>query len=239
VERLGWARGAKIEAFELDRLGAKQIADVLVKLNAPVDILTQEPGLVAQLTEGEPILVRYYAEDLWSAGNEWARVTRGDLERLKPGFDSYFKRWFELQEKLWREEDSGVNRREVDAVLSVLAFSLGPLGETDLLALMEFIHGLRGVTAVARLMEPLRRWVFGSGKGEAGYVLTHPKIGDYLQRSGFAAVATRLRQGFADWGKVHCIALNRAGSRRNRHPLTAYSSYLDICSKPGQRPTSL
>jgi hypothetical protein len=73
---------------------------------------------------------------------------------------------------------------------------------------MERIHSLRGVTAVARLMEPLRRWVFGSGKGDAGYVLTHPKIGDYLQRSGFAAVATRLRQGFADWCKAHCIALN-------------------------------
>jgi hypothetical protein len=211
LERLRWDRGAKVEAFELERLDTTRIADIFVKLGAPVDVLTQDPGLVgrlAQLTEGEPILVRYYAEDLWSAGNKGARVTRGDLELLKPGFDSYFKRWFELQEKLWKEEGGAVDRREVDAVLSVLAFALGPLAETDLLVLMERIHGLIGVTAVARLMEPLRRWVFGSGKGDAGYVLTHPKIGDYLQRSSFAAVATRLRQGFADWGKAHCIALN-------------------------------
>ena len=211
LERLGWDRGVKVEAFELNRLTAAQIADVLVKLGGPVNVLTQEPGLVerlAQLTEGEPLLVRYYAEDLWGASSKEARVTRADPELLKPGFDSYFKRWFELQEKLWKEEGTGIDRREVDAVLSILAFALGPLGETDLLALVECIQGFKGLPAVDRMLEPLRRWVFGNGKGEAGYVLSHPKIGEYLQRSRFAATAARLRQGFADWGKAHCLALN-------------------------------
>jgi len=54
------------------------------------------------LTEGEPLLVRYYAEDLWQFIGKGARVTRADLDGLKPGFDSYFKRWFDLQEKLWQ-----------------------------------------------------------------------------------------------------------------------------------------
>src|SRR4029077_11416056 len=110
--------------------------------------------------------------------------------------------------KLWKEEGAGVDRREVDAVLSLLAFALGPLGEAGLLSVMERVHGLRGVTAADRLLEPLRRWVFGNGKGNAEYVLSHPRIGEYLQRSRFAAVAARLRQGFADWSKDHCIALN-------------------------------
>jgi hypothetical protein len=211
LKRLGWDRGVKFEAFELDRLGAKQIADVLFRLGAPIDVLMREPGLVerlAKLTEGEPLLVRYYAEDLWSESTKGARIGRADLELLKPGFDSYFKRWFELQEKLWKEEGGGVDLREVDAVLSLLAFALGPLGEADLLSVMERVHGLRGVTAVDRLLEPLRRWVFGNGKGDAEFVLSHPRIGEYLQRSRFAAVAARLWQGFADWSKEHCIALN-------------------------------
>jgi hypothetical protein len=72
---------------------------------------------------------------------------------------------------------------------------------------MECVHKSKGITAVDRLLEPLRRWVFGSGGG-VGYVLAHPKVGDYLQRSRFAAVATQLRHGFADWGSKHCIALN-------------------------------
>jgi hypothetical protein len=98
----------------------------------------------------------------------------------------------------------------VDAVLSVLAFALGPLGEADLLQLMRHIHDLKGVTAIDRLLDPLRRWVFGNGKGAAGYVLSHPKVGEYLQRSRFAAVAPQLRQGFAAWGKSHCVALNES-----------------------------
>ncbi len=211
LQRLGWDRGVKVEAFELNRLGAAQIADVFIKLGAPVDVLAQEPGLVerlAQLTEGEPLLVRYYAEDLWGASSTGARVTRADLEHLKPGFDSYFKRWFELQEKLWKEEESNVNRNEIDSILSVLAFALGPLGEDDLLALLALVCELRWVAAIDRLLEPLRRWVFGSGKGETGYVSSHPKIGEYLQRSRFAPVAARIRGVFSEWGKTHCIRLN-------------------------------
>ena len=76
-ERLGWDRGMKFDSFEPLRLGTKQIADVLFKLGAPVDVLTREPGLVerlAQLTEGEPLLVRYYAEDLWSERSKGAKV---------------------------------------------------------------------------------------------------------------------------------------------------------------------
>ncbi len=210
LERLGWDRGVKVETFEVDRLGATQIADVLVKL--PADVLVREPGLVerlAQLTEGEPLLVRYYAEDLWTASGKGARITRADLEHLKPGFDSYFKRWFDLQEKLWKEEGGHVDWNKVDAVLSVMAFALGPLSDADLVTLVERIHNLKGVIAVDRVLNPLRRWVFGGGQSDAGYVLSHPKIGDYLQRNRFVATATQLRQGFADWGKAHCIALNQ------------------------------
>jgi hypothetical protein len=211
LERLSWDRGVKVDAFELDQLSAPKIADVLIKLGAPVDVLTEEPGLVerlAELTEGEPLLVRYYADDLWNVSSKDARITRADLELLKPGFDSYFRRWFELQERLWKEEGDNVDRREVDAVLSVLAFALGPLGAADLLALMERIHGFKALTAVDRLLEPLRRWVFGSGQGDAGHVLTHPKIGEYLQRNRFAAVTMQLRKGIAEWGEVQCIELN-------------------------------
>jgi hypothetical protein len=211
LDRLGWDRSVKIDAFELDRLHAKQIADVLLKLGAPIDVFTRQPGLVerlAELTGGEPLLVRYYSEDLWSHSSKGARISPSDLDLLKPGFDSYFKRWFELQERLWKEEGDRFNLVQVDGVLSVLAFALGPLPQADLLPLMEYIHGVRGLVAVDRLLEPLRRWVFGSGQSNVGYVLTHPKVGEYLQRSRFATSATRIKQGFADWCKTHCIALN-------------------------------
>ena len=122
------------------------------------------------------------------------------MERLKPGFDGYFRRWFELQEKLWKDEGANVDARQIDAVLSVLAFALGPLSDADLLALVERIHNLKGVIAVDRLLDPLRRWVFGGGQGDAGYVLSHPKISDYLQRNRFVAASNKILLGYAEWG---------------------------------------
>jgi hypothetical protein len=211
LERLGWDRGVKVDTFELDRLGPKQIEDVLVKLGTPVDVLTRESRLVervAELTEGEPLLVRYYAEDLWSKSKIGVRIAPADLDEVRPGFNGYFRRWFELQEKLWKEEGGSVDRREVDAVLSVLAFALGPLGDADLLALMDRAHGFKGLTTVDRLLEPLRRWVFGSGKGNTAYVLAHPKIAEYLQKSRFFAVASSMRRLFAGRGMIKFIALN-------------------------------
>jgi len=89
LERLGWDRGVKVDTFELDPLRTSQISDVLIKLGAPVDVLTREPGLVerlTELTEGEPLLVRYYAEDLWSESSKGARISRADLDLLKRGF---------------------------------------------------------------------------------------------------------------------------------------------------------
>ena len=69
------------------------IADVLLKLGAPNHVLARERDIVerlCELTEGEPILVRYYAEDLWQLGQRRARITISDLEALKSGFGSYF-----------------------------------------------------------------------------------------------------------------------------------------------------
>ncbi len=43
LERLGWDRGMKVEAFELDRLGATQIADVLVKLARRLTFSRESP----------------------------------------------------------------------------------------------------------------------------------------------------------------------------------------------------
>ena len=118
LKRLGWDCGVKVESFELDRLKANGIADVLVNLGAPVDIVTREPDLIerlAVLTDGEPLLVRYYAEDLWQFIGKGARVTRPVLDQLQPGFSSYFEH-FDRQQELWREEKIGIDPQAVDRV---------------------------------------------------------------------------------------------------------------------------
>ena len=89
---------------------------------------------------------------------------------------------------------------------------------------MKRIHNLTALTAVDRLLEPLRRWVFGSGREGQGYVLSHPKVGEYLQRNRFTNLANELRQGFAEWGKAHAVALN--GQLRLEQPSAYCLQYL-------------
>jgi hypothetical protein len=144
LRRLEWDRGVRVTTLELGRLLADGIADVLRRLGAPTYVLAGERTIIArlsELTEGEPLLVRYYAQDLWDFSQKQARITIDDLGTLKPGFDSYFQRWLEHQEKLWAEEGQSIDRTEMDRVLSVLAFALGPLESSDLLSLVDEIHG--------------------------------------------------------------------------------------------------
>src|SRR5262249_41812906 len=167
LRRLGWDRNVQVESFELEKLDASAIADVLVRLGASWDVLSRQRDVVAKLaklTEGEPHLVRYYAEDLWKIDQSQARITAADLDNLKPGFGSYFQRWLEHQEELWDQEGPKVDREEVDQVMSVLAFARGPLEATDLLNLLRALYGRESLISEHRLLQPLRRFVRGNGR---------------------------------------------------------------------------
>jgi len=212
LKLLGWERGTKVETLELEKLDLKGISDVLVKLGAPMEVVANESDLINRLlllTEGEPLLVRYYAEDLWQLRRSGAQITRADLETLKPGFDSYFQRWLEHQERLWKEEGEGIDAQKVDRVLLLLAFALGPLQQADLVTLMKEVHDEPGLVVPDRLLRPLRRFVLGDGK-DSGFVLSHPKIGDYLRSERFHTVERVIDRAFAAWGLRHVTGLNSA-----------------------------
>jgi hypothetical protein len=212
LKRLGWNVATRAEALELDPLGVAGVKDVLFKLGAPAGALAQDSAFVerlAELTEGEPLLLRFYAEDLWSASIKGERIARADLERLNPGFDSYFEDWFTRQNEFWRKNGSrDAEIKELYATLSVLAFAIGPLTGLDILGLIERIHGITGVVSVDLLLEPWQRFVFGNSDPDTGYVLSHPRIGEYLQRGRFSDIANKMRKGFAEWGKANAIELN-------------------------------
>ena len=177
---------------------------MLVRLGAPLDIVAREPRLLerlALLTEGEPLLVRFYCADMWDRSQDGARITVADLDTLKPGFSSYFERWLKHQEQLWKHEGAGVDSDKVDRVLLILAHALGRLSEGDLLALMTEMHGDPGLAFADRLLRPLRRFVMGDGKRNTGFVLSHPKIGDYLRAERFHAHDKVVLRAFASWGR--------------------------------------
>ena len=234
LRRLQWDRNVKVDHLELGKLDQDHIRDVLIKLGAPLDGVEIESPLVEKLldlTDGEPLLVRYYAEDLWRLAGTGARVTRADLDTLKPGFNSYFERWFAHQETLWRQEGADINRAAVDTALCALAFALGPLEERDLLSLVRRMEYTTQLVAVDRLIAPLRRFVFGEGKRGSGYVLSHPRIGQYLQDERFSAIAEDVRCTFADWGRAALAEVNANPGKPERTPtylLQFLSQHFDL-----------
>ena len=143
--------------MQLEKLDAHRNRRILASLGAPVDLLSKDERLVdrlAELTEGEPLLVRYYAADLWDQSLKGARIGAADLDTLEPGFGSYFSRWLQHQDKLWEQEPSGIDVEKADRLLSILACALGRLSETDLLDLPGEIYGETAIAA-NRLLRPL------------------------------------------------------------------------------------
>jgi len=176
--RLDWHRDVRAQSRELPILTRDGVRDLLLKMGAPTDVLASRPDIVDRLyalAEGEPLVLRYYAEDIWGKGEAASRLTIDDLARMRPGFGAYFKRWLDDQERLWQETGNLVDRRRVEVILEILACAHGRLTGADLRALLA--EG--GETVVgARFLEqlkPIQRFVIGRDHpetGTAGYILT-------------------------------------------------------------------
>jgi len=233
LKRLDWLFGVKRDSLELDALDDDAIGDVLVKMGAPLDAVADDPALIgrlAELTEGEPLLLRFYAADLWIVGSG-TRITRKDLDTLKPGFGSYFDRWLDLQQKAWRDAGEAIDQGSVDAVLAILAFALGPLEGSNLLGLAMRLPGATPAFSTQSLLHPLQRFVIGDGSRDHGYVLSHPKIGEHLQTERFAAAAPAIRDTFVAWGREVVAAANQDPARPDRVPpylLQFYGRHLQL-----------
>jgi hypothetical protein len=162
--RLGWNRDVRAQSRELPVLALEGVRDLLIKMGAPTDVLASRPDIVDRLydlSEGEPLVLRYYAEDIWGMGEAAPRLTINDLAQLRPGLGAYFTRWLEDQERLWREAKEPVDRRRVDAILAILACAYGRLKGVDLRALLtaggEAVAGGRFLDQ----LKPIQRFVIG------------------------------------------------------------------------------
>ena len=235
--RLGWDVGVRVKTFELDRLNANETADVLWKMGVPLDVLSKQRPIVDRLTylsEGEPLLLRYYAEDLSKKGEGAAHLTIADLNSMTPGFTAYFKRWIDDQEKAWKEENLDIDRHTVDGTLAVLACAEGPLTRDDLAHLVHTVHGCPQILSTQRLIDPLRRFVIGDPRAESGYVLSHPKIGSHLRTSYLLAeTVQKTQQGFAAWGRETVINLNSGRLSPEKAPSYLLQYYTEHLKKVG------
>ena len=107
LTRLGWTGEGLAHTLELYPLDRAGIASVLIQMGFPLDLLGTRVDIVSELhrlSEGDPLLIRLYVDDLWKRGDAATHLTPEDLHAIRPGLIGYFERWWDEQRSLWDQE---------------------------------------------------------------------------------------------------------------------------------------
>ncbi len=197
LRRLGWDQPGLARTLDLDPLTRPGVADVLTRMGSPLDELGRRVDIVAELhrlSEGDPLLVRLYVDDLWQRGEAAVRLQPEDFHTLRPGLEGYFDRWWEDQRRQWGEK-APLKEPAVREVLHLLAAALAPLMRDDLLDL----SGNLDTWALEEALRPLARLVIGDGR-EQGYAFSHPRLGQYFWEKLSRGEQQALERRFLEWG---------------------------------------
>jgi len=130
LHRLDWPASQQLtKCVVVPPLSGMGISEALQSMGYPIASLSSRIDIIGKLkilTDGDPLLVRMYAESLWNTGDASQSVRPGELERLDPGFGGFFKSWFEKQSGNWSTPNSPF-RRQLEAILAILSVALGPI----------------------------------------------------------------------------------------------------------------
>lgn len=204
LDRIGWSSPqSSAYTMAVPPLDQDGIADVLRGMSFPIAPLSESVDIVKELhnlTEhGDPLLLQLYTEDLLQHGDEAPRFQPEDLRNLEPGFGKYFKRWLSEQRDVWKQAKEIIDEEFVDAMLAVLASAHGPIPRAVLENVVYRIYPGNRVFS-ARTIGPLARFLVGDGV-KTGYVLTHPKLGDFLREEYFGSggIIKACITAFSEW----------------------------------------
>ena len=202
LETLAWDTRGSARYLELSVLGEREIAAAIEQVGAPIQYVADDPTLLkrlAELTLGEPLTLTYYLQDLWRSATGGERITLQTLDGLQPGFHGYFKNALQLETQALKEAREPCGP-EVLWPLYILASAYGPLEEDDLVALAPLVDPTLKLSLASQWLRPVRRFIRGTGTAQTGYVLAHPKIGDYLKEREAASVR-RATRAIVSWGR--------------------------------------
>ena len=187
IRRLGWERegwSSSLEIAPLTRLG---INDVLLQMGFPFEGLGDTVDIISELyrlTEGDPLLIRFYVKDLWGLEGEKARLKPKDLLDVKPGYDGYFERWWDDQKRIWGEK-APLREKDTRLVFSILCSALGGLTKDDITELDK--ENILDSFSMDDAFEALKRFVTNVNmhahsryQEDVSFILTHPKLNEYF-----------------------------------------------------------
>lgn len=152
--------------------------------------------LVHQLfvnTQGDPLLLRLYQEEL-SKGGQW---TASSIRRIQPGYTGFFHQWWKDQ----RELRGGGVTRGLQAVLSVLALAEGPLFFEEIADLLAIAANM-GKAEIEHELDNLDRLLIGGRETKQPYAFVHDRLRFYFRDElvGKELARKEWNQRFIDWG---------------------------------------
>ncbi len=197
LRRLGWIGLRGAQTLSLSGLSDQGVADVLEHMGAPLSQLGIRADIVRELhrlSDGDPLLVRLYVDDLLKQAPLSARLKVTDLHTIAPGLDGYYERWWDDQRRLWGE-GRPLREKRVQLLLELLAGALGPLSRDDLLGLAP---AELDSWSLVDAMEPLDRFIVGDGIHN-GFVFSHPRLGIFWRERLPRSERDRLEERFLRW----------------------------------------
>jgi hypothetical protein len=202
LRKLGWDVDGWAATLDLQPLSVGGVADVLRQMSFPLDRLAASVDVVGELyrlSEGDPLLIRFYVDDLWAKQGEFARLNPESLRELSPGLGNYLGKWLKDQYDVLIAEIGEDPQALFEVVLNVFSCARGPLLKKDLHAILPEGIGSR-LLALERVLKTLSRFVIGDGK-QQGYIFSHPRLADYhrdeLHEAGLLAEQEAV---FVTWG---------------------------------------
>jgi hypothetical protein len=197
LERLGWDR-SQAATLTLDPLDLGGVIEAMRGEALGLDPQGRETvaAELYRLSNGDPLLVRLYVDAL-NRCPEGASAVDLDLRTLEPGLDSYFRRWWEDQRRIWGDK---VPLREIStrAVLNLLSCALGPLRAEDLLEVAAPEAGLDS-WALREALRTIERLVVEDGAH--GFVFAHPRLAAYFFEGLAPAERRSWERRFTIWGE--------------------------------------
>jgi hypothetical protein len=209
--RLGWEHKRKATTIELPPLRADAIEEILLRMGFALDKVEHRRAMVSELhrlSQGDPLLVNLYVEDLLSRGEQASRLKLETLQKINPGYEGYFDRWWHDQKKLWGS-NAPLQEKNTRFIFNILCGALGGLTIDDLMALGE--GSKLNTYAIEDVIVMLKRFVIAVQNEKIyekpGYVLTHPKLRDYFWDKLSLVERTGIENNFITWGQNTLHAL--------------------------------
>ncbi|SHN44831.1 hypothetical protein SAMN05192549_12715 [Duganella sacchari] len=206
LKRLDWQGNTRAVSQGLRILDRTAVPSILESAGFPKELTSD--ALIDRLmvlSSGEPLLLSLYTEDLSEIAKSQGYVGVETLDNLSPGFSAYFSRVFDSHHFAGDSSQQDL----VDTALAVLAMALGPIEGPDLTDLVAGLTGQVRPAASDRFIKPLKRFVAGDGRIDHGYVLNHPKLGEYLREERCdTRTQSTVDLAFVNWGRSVLTRLN-------------------------------